>query len=244
MPNATVSLSEYLGHILQEIAKARTTADFQVVEIARIYANDEMLKHFPVPRFSIADLELDIPVVVSDIDLQVSKKLVLDQQKFVAKVKEELSNAVALLNRNEVSAMHEDLSDIILDIYALYNIMSRQGDQQAIFKSLHEYYPAILRKTLKKSVTVLSEFVESEAALTTVQIQDLSLTQLHNFVMEHIVTDHSQLGTVLIDPATQSVKQMNSANNIIRIKMKVTEEQVTVQHVTDENGNNKTILNI
>lgn len=55
------TLNEYLGGIVSEIASARKMADLQTLQIAREYAQDEMLKNFSIPRMKIGTVDLTIP---------------------------------------------------------------------------------------------------------------------------------------------------------------------------------------
>ncbi|WP_374458434.1 hypothetical protein [Chryseobacterium taeanense] len=55
------TLNEYLGGIVSEIASARKMADLQTVQIAKEYAQDEMLKNFSIPRMKIGTVDLTIP---------------------------------------------------------------------------------------------------------------------------------------------------------------------------------------
>ena len=61
-------LGDYLGHILSEITIARMYADVEAIRVAELYADHPLLRHMPVPRFRLPDIELDVPVVVNDID--------------------------------------------------------------------------------------------------------------------------------------------------------------------------------
>ncbi len=60
-------LNEVLGHLLCEITRARVAADMEAVRIAKQYADDPdgLLRHFPVPRMRMPDLEVTMPVIVS-----------------------------------------------------------------------------------------------------------------------------------------------------------------------------------
>lgn len=62
-------LSETLGHILCEITRARMAADLEAVKIAKQYAADPdgLLRSFPVPRMRMPNVEMSLPVVVSQI---------------------------------------------------------------------------------------------------------------------------------------------------------------------------------
>jgi len=60
-----ITLSEYVGYIFQEITRARVLADSESKRIAEIYAKDDIMKHFSVPRFKIPEMELTIPVTIA-----------------------------------------------------------------------------------------------------------------------------------------------------------------------------------
>lgn len=54
-------LNEYLGGIVSEIAASRKMADLQTLQIAKEYAQDEMLKNFSIPRMKIGTVDLTVP---------------------------------------------------------------------------------------------------------------------------------------------------------------------------------------
>ncbi|TXH73731.1 MAG: hypothetical protein E6Q88_05040 [Lysobacteraceae bacterium] len=58
------TLNEYLGGLFNSISNARVMSDIQTVQIAEQYAKHELLRHFPVPRMRIGDIELTVPVAI------------------------------------------------------------------------------------------------------------------------------------------------------------------------------------
>ena len=60
-------LSDFLGHILEEITRARVLADAEAVRTAKRYASDPdgLLKYFPVPRVRLPNVEITTPMIVS-----------------------------------------------------------------------------------------------------------------------------------------------------------------------------------
>lgn len=60
-------LSDFLGHILEEITRARASADAEAVRTARRYAADPdgLLRYFPVPRVRLPSVEITAPMIVS-----------------------------------------------------------------------------------------------------------------------------------------------------------------------------------
>lgn len=61
-------LGDYLGLILAEFTRARMTADMESVRIAKLYAGDPMLRTMPIPHFRLPNIEVDIPVIISEMD--------------------------------------------------------------------------------------------------------------------------------------------------------------------------------
>lgn len=59
-------LSDFLGHILEEITRARVLADAEAVRTAKRYAADPdgLLQYFAVPRLRLPNVEITAPVIV------------------------------------------------------------------------------------------------------------------------------------------------------------------------------------
>lgn len=68
-------LGDYLGQVLSEIARARMQADVEAVRLADLYAKDALLKLFPVPRFRVLNVKLEIPVAVRSDQVSVQNVL-------------------------------------------------------------------------------------------------------------------------------------------------------------------------
>lgn len=64
MPN----LGDYLGQLLAEVTIARMQADLEAVRVAELYASHPLLRHMSVPRFRLPEVELDVPVVISQME--------------------------------------------------------------------------------------------------------------------------------------------------------------------------------
>jgi hypothetical protein len=63
------NLGDYLGQILSEITIARVQADLQAVRLADLYATHPLLKTFPVPRFRLPKVTIDVPVAISEVQV-------------------------------------------------------------------------------------------------------------------------------------------------------------------------------
>ena len=61
-----VNLSDFIGQLTTSITRARVQADVEVIRVAEMYANHPLLKHFPVPRFRLPKVELDVPMIIEE----------------------------------------------------------------------------------------------------------------------------------------------------------------------------------
>jgi len=61
------NLGDYLGHLLSEVTIARMQADIEAVRIGELYASHPLLRHWPVPRFRLPEVEFDVPVLIDEV---------------------------------------------------------------------------------------------------------------------------------------------------------------------------------
>ena len=82
-------LGDYLGHLLSEITIARMHADIEAVRVAELYADHPLLRHMPIPRFRMPEVELDVPIVVKEVEEKESihtQPTIADMRKIFDKV--------------------------------------------------------------------------------------------------------------------------------------------------------------
>jgi len=61
-------LSEFLGAIVQETARARMLSDLESVRIAETYYQDMYLKNLPIPHFKMPEVTIEMPVAITQIN--------------------------------------------------------------------------------------------------------------------------------------------------------------------------------
>lgn len=62
-------LSQVLGSMLRDIARARVQSDVFSSEVSREYLGDEIMKMFPVPRAEIGTADVDMALAVSQVSV-------------------------------------------------------------------------------------------------------------------------------------------------------------------------------
>jgi len=103
-------LNEYLGGLVSEIASARKMADMQTVQIAQEYAQDDLLKHFSIPRMKVSSVDLTVPFAHAGLAPKMSfKEFVYDEIISVAKTDYDPSD------KNSDQRLKDFLSDLEMD---------------------------------------------------------------------------------------------------------------------------------
>jgi hypothetical protein len=68
-------LHQILGSLFSDIAQSVFTSDLYSRDISRYYEQDGLLRHFPVPRTEISELDLDLKFAISEIELDSAQRI-------------------------------------------------------------------------------------------------------------------------------------------------------------------------
>lgn len=58
------NLGDYLGQLMSEVVIARVQADLESIRVAELYASHPLLRHMPIPRVRLPEIQMDVPVVI------------------------------------------------------------------------------------------------------------------------------------------------------------------------------------
>ncbi len=94
---ADITLADYAGYIFMELVKAREMADRHSRQLAEVYAQDPVLRHFSVPRFKIPKMELTIPVLISGARFNQVISFKTERSKFVGFVMGRLKEVASVV---------------------------------------------------------------------------------------------------------------------------------------------------
>ncbi len=85
-----IRLEELVAAVLNEMAIARTKATLFGVQMAADFRLHKVLRHLPVPQFSISDAEVSLPFAVADVSIArpMPGSLPLDRSDFTAVAKD------------------------------------------------------------------------------------------------------------------------------------------------------------
>lgn len=109
---AEITLSNYIGFIFSEITNARDIADRHSRDIALLYAQDEIMKNFSVPRFKIPKMDLTIPVLISGAKFSNVFSFVMQEGDFKTFINSKAENAVSTIKIKE-SGINNDFTVVV-----------------------------------------------------------------------------------------------------------------------------------
>ncbi|MCX7250123.1 MAG: hypothetical protein NTX37_01225 [Burkholderiales bacterium] len=228
-------LSETLGHLLCEITRARMAADRESVRIARQYAEDDggLLRHFPVPRMRMPQLELTLPVVVSHIP-----------QGYVAKVAPDMLVSALSANLKEALkglAIHVSTTEIRRIVRADANLSQGLVSDQLptlLTEQLHDHTRRLVERQLAKAAAAGNDEAvpASQSAERFKEIAAIIRTQV-NRTLDAL--PQRPVG-ISVDARTQQVKEVNQGGSFcLSLKLNVTEEGLDMLFEDPEPGQDK-----
>lgn len=162
-------LSDFLGHILKEITRARVSADAEAVWTAKRYASDPdgLLRYFAVPRVRLPNVEITAPMIVSavpegyiektDSDL-LSKTLAADLLKTLAQHKIKIDTAEIInvikadpsLSKGYVSQSSADTLSIRIS-----NWIKPSASKEKNSEAIHAKVVSLIREQIVRTLQAL-----------------------------------------------------------------------------------------
>lgn len=222
-----ITLNDYLGTLISSINQARVMADMESARIAKLYAQDPLLKHYSIPRFRAQDIELDIPIAIDSFE----KSTIRDYQpidnmsfnsiaysilKDIAGV-DSFSSATSKIVKSRIAESTRDLEqDLKADVAKKVGILSYTEGMVGLFKEAIEM-DTIKIKNFRASQKLLKKSLE-ENLFTGIKSKESSEQ------LEH--------ANVIVEAA--KLREIPN-ENIIRIKMKLYEDGM--EWITSENSN-------
>jgi hypothetical protein len=236
---AEITLADYLAFLLSEVSRARDMADRYTREIALVYAKDDILRHFSVPRFKLSKMELNIPVLVSGVEVSSLMQFQMSRENFRTFIISKLIVLVAVIRQattftsppatvNGVKSVRTNGLEPFID--DLYDSLASLPDPSRPENVIIEHWSTITARAL-----VLNEIQVPSAASGT--IADLVARPLGGLIEEikgKMSVPKATIERLMINAQTNVVKDGSNNASVFTIKAELIEEGVTVKSVKDE----------
>ena len=224
---AEVALSDYIAYVFQEISKARDMADRFSKEVALSYAKDDVLRHFSVPRFKIARMDLNMPVLVSGVEITSLMKFRMDRQDFKRLVLGMILEILKSIIPRPDKALRTDGVDAILDV--LHEQLTVNPDPRRPDDIVTRGWNDAFRHVLN-----VNEIPNELAQRIAAELLARLLGELIAKVKASTATSRGTLESLFVNPETNVVKNGSSDASVFTIKAELMEEGLFIKSVKDE----------
>jgi hypothetical protein len=260
---AEITLADYTGYIFLEIIKAREMADRHSRQLAEVYAQDAVLRHFSVPRFKVPKMELTIPLLISGARFNQLISFNLPQDKFVAyvmgRVKEVVS--VVMSKGDDPFIKRVVRSPVVAKTGAApaadeapprAEALSIEGLCVEFWLRLKENPdPSQPGEIVRRMWALIFEQALTERELMALYKKSNPNNELYRSSLEDVlkavttatVVDRTTIQSLLVNPETNVVKNGSSDTSVFTLKAEMLEEGFFIRTVRDEaTGQTRTVV--
>lgn len=234
-----VALSDYLGFLMTEIARARLTSDLASIELAKVYSENELLKNLTVPRVRLARVDLNVPLVVESLKVgQATDFNVLAGRDNVSELNRILT--ATCFKYFDVRFSKEESKNITARIQLGMDAISQTKDYQEGRNSFEQFTEetflyAVNLRTLRKLPDFNTHFDQA--------MNDIRRQYLLQFDAV-IKPGPSRLEAMMVNPETAAIRTAHPPQSVFVLNLSLTEEGIELITVQDSEGNTKKVLAI
>ncbi len=231
-----INLKDYLASLVIGVNQARMLADFESARIAKIYAQDDLLKTFAVPHFRIPDMELDIPVAIDQLEQEPVKDYqpIADNTKFNALTYQIVKDTYKVTSF-EGKISRKIRTQIAHESATLEMNLKKEYNKDLFLKEYNRKIVQLTEATLKEYKQQLNIKDTKDEAISEQLIQNLD-ERLASQIKP--ITYKNDISNAKVVVEAHKLREF-STNNIINIKMKISEEGMEWHKVENADGENK-----
>jgi hypothetical protein len=219
-------LGDYLGQLLSEISMARLHADLETIRLAELYASHTLLRTLPVPHLRLPDVDLEIPVLVQ--------------------TSEEPRPGESARGGLKLSTMSEKFDELLTAHMARAGIEPSAADRRILRVALEERQTQLgLPSDIAIDVNRVADDLASTAltamqgfkgrAKTAVSALSPSFSvELKNAARLEFLKLRQPPPRLLVSVTSAEIREAGTAENIIRIRLKVSEQGVEWTRIESE----------
>lgn len=232
-----VTLSDYLGFLMKEISHARLSSDLASIELAKMYAENELLRNLSVPRVRLSRIDVSVPLVV--------ESLKMDQASDF---------------RNLNSPQNQDaLNRILSSLFTKhFDVKFSREEQKNISARIRLGTEPIARKSAYQEGRNDFERFTEDTFIYAVNLKDIRKLQdfdkrfdqsLHELRSQFMALFDAQvqpgptkLEAMVVNPVTAAIRAAQPPQSIFVLNLSLTEEGIELVTVQDSEGNTKKVL--
>ena len=228
-------LNEYLGAIVAHLSQARVLADLESARIALTYADNDLLRHFSIPRMKIDDVELTIPLAISELEMPTDRDVKpLDHKAITALTHSEILSSFGTRSL-PAEASDSVRKEIAVPVENLIARVNKDKSENPVAEYVSEVVEIVNRKIAS---FVEKGLIKDQDVQKWREISERFKTALGQKVKREIANaaTNPSLGILKVIVESDRLKE-KAPGTLVTIKMKISEEAMEWERLKDDNGN-------
>lgn len=229
-----VKLSDYLSYLSNEIIQARKAMDLQAISNAKQYSEDEYLKYFKAPRFTMPSIKLELPIKISELDTETKFDFKMDEDLFLKKLNHKISN---IGRKYKVPLKPFSKSDLSKRTFANVVRDLERRDDKFVVNLDHSLSKVNLNSLIKPigPTPPIREFTTMDTMDKIKMNQDIHEAMIDTLKMQFTPVE-TKLKNIFIAPDTHSLKESGDDKILVKLNVELVEENLQIIKMTDDNG--------
>ncbi len=223
-----IKLNDYLGTLIYSINQARVMADLESAKIAKAYANDDLLKHFSIPRFRAQDIELDIPIAIDSFTEKPVKDFQpIDNKKFNSNTYSTMKDIakVPSFSRKTSKVLNSEIANQSRE---LEKNLKANNSKEVAFKAYEEKMGSAFLRAIKDDKIEIDDMDKAKA-----KFQNSLKEKLYNSIEVNDSKTVYENANVVVE--AEKLREIPN-ENIVHIKMKLFEDGMEWHTSENHNG--------
>lgn len=230
-----MTLESYVSNIMQDITKARVQSDMETVRMAELYAKNDLLKHFSVPRFRMPSIEIDIPVAIDHTkNNQITKYEPVSDEQLINSTflafndfyQERYGKKLVSVSEFRLKGSYANL------IPDLKTMLERNIELEQILDNYANKVSEVSITSMKLNLARKINVLEGKA------LPELIKNKLKPFFVRKPF-DSSSLNVIV---ETARLRELGDPQNLMRIKLNITEDGMEWINEQNNDGSIKNLL--
>ena len=214
-----IKLSDYLNYLNSEVIQARKKADEESIKIALEYSKHEYLKFFRVPRFSMPQVKIDIPIKISEINSDTKYNFKMNEEDFV----EDVNKKIEEVNKEKKLKIKPIKLDLIKKRVFKKIIVDLEKKDRGFVKKI-DFSKAIPIRAITRGFSTAA-----------VDKENVELKKIfRDSILKQYKPISAKLNEIFIDPDTS--KESDKGKMLLNLHVVMEDEGIRIVKMRDKDG--------
>lgn len=226
-----ISLTDYIGYLNSQIMDARRLADEAAVAMAKTYAEDPHLRFFKVPRFTMGNVKLDVPIKIDAVNQETKYDFQFKEDDFMGRMNKSINLLsrewkIKLIPFNREMVANRNFRTYLEELNTREGGFVRDIDFVLQREETDKYFSKLFLQL------ILGRRVDNDINRLVEELHEV----FHKSLRAQYQPLVTNINNLAVSPQANGLKAQDSDKLLINLHLELVEEGIQIRQVTDENG--------